>query len=83
MKVLWRTVPEVIGVRKVAVAAVSEGGFARDSDVEGMHLLQNYVRTMGVKDLDRTGMRDLLSAHDANLMVTLGRTESVFRERPA
>ena len=78
VKVLWRTVPEVIGVRKVAVAAVSEGGFARDSDVEGMHLLQNYVRTMGVKDLDRTGMRDLLSAHDANLMVTLGRTESVF-----
>ena len=78
MKVFWRTVPEVIGVRKVGVTAVSEGGFARDSDVEGMHLLQNYIRTMGVKDLDRAGMRDLLFAHDASLMVTLGRTESVF-----
>lgn len=60
------------------MTAVSEGGFARDSDVEGMHLLQNYIRTMGVKDLDRAGMRDLLFAHDASLMVTLGRTESVF-----
>ena len=78
VKVFWRTVPEVIGVRKVGVTAVSEGGFARDSDVEGMHLLQNYIRTMGVKDLDRAGMRDLLFAHDASLMVTLGRTESVF-----
>ena len=75
VKVFWRTVPEVIGVRKVGVTAVSEGGFARDSDVEGMHLLQNYIRTMGVKDLDRAGMRDLLFAHDASLMVTLGRTE--------
>lgn len=45
----------MIGVRKVGVTAVSEGGFARDSDVEGMHLLQNYIRTMGVKDLDRAG----------------------------
>ena len=33
---------------------------------------------MGMKDLDRAGMRDLLFAHDASLMVTLGRTESVF-----
>ena len=30
VKVFWRTVPEVIGVRKVGVTAVSEGGFARD-----------------------------------------------------
>ena len=78
VKVFWRTVPEVIGARKIGVAAVNEGGFARDNDVEGMFLLQNYVRTMGVKNLDRSGMRDLLSAHDASLMATLGRDAGVF-----
>ena len=78
VKVFWRTVPEVIGTRKVGVAAINEGGFARDSDVEGMHLLQNYVRTMGVKDLGRSSMRDLLSSHDASLMATLGRDASSF-----
>lgn len=78
VKVLWRTLPEVTGQRKIGMTAVNEGGFARDGDIEGMQLLQNYVRTMGVKELDRTAMRELLASRDANLMATLNRDASLF-----
>ena len=78
VKVFWHTMPEVTGVRKVGVFAVNDGGFACDKDVEGMRVLQNYVRTMGVKDLDRTRMRNLLFLHDATLMLTLGREANSF-----
>lgn len=78
VKVLWRTLPGVTGLRKIGMTAVNEGGFARDGDIEGMQLLQNYIRTMGVKELDRAGMRELLASRDANLMASLNRDASLF-----
>lgn len=72
-KVQWRMLPEVTGVRKIGMSAVNEGGFARDTDVEALRMLQNYLRSLGVKELSRTELTDRIFDRDASLTLNLSK----------
>lgn len=71
IKVQWLTVPEVTGARKISMNAVKQGGFARDNDIEGLRILQNYLRTIGLKGIPYDELNDLLFDREVSVSVSL------------
>ncbi len=78
-RVFWRTVPEVIGSRKVGMRALHTGGFACDKDAAALRLLQGYVRAVSIGELDRNAMRELLMAHNTTIIPSLDRTSAMIK----
>lgn len=72
-KVMWRTVPEVSGKRKIGMMAVNRGAFSRDADVEALRFLQAYVRTMGVKGMSHNQLSERFFDRELSVSASLGR----------
>lgn len=71
-KVLWREMPETVGKSNIALYGYNDGGFAKEKNIEWLKVVQAYVRNgMGVKDILKNDLREMLFNYDASVMLSI------------
>ena len=79
LRVIWKELASTNGWPEVSLRATNTGGYNRNTDYAGLHLLNNYIRSgASIGDIDKEELRAALAPLRLSLTPFLNKEESGY-----